>query len=312
MIATHNAELEVFEAGIGGVPLLMVHGWPELAYSWRFQIAPLVKAGYHCIVPNQRVYGGSSKPLAHKDYDIHNLSADLSGILDSLNINQAIHVGHDWGAILVWQHALLQPQRVSAIANLSVPFVPRPSSDPVIFWRAALGDDFYIVHFNFQPNVAARAFESNPRRVLGNLYRTGQWVSNETSPLEERSLVEFADFDDRRGHPIMAEADMEVYVEAFSRGGFVAPINWYRNFSRNWRTTEHLAQRITQPTLMIYGRYDMVPQADMSDYVDDLEVHTLDCGHWIQQEQPEQTNCILLSWLDRVGAGLLSSCEVRH
>ena len=84
MIATNNAEIEVFEAGIGGVPLLLVHGWPELAYSWRYQIEALVDAGYHCIVPNQRGYGGSSKPLAHEDYDIHHLSADLSGILDSL------------------------------------------------------------------------------------------------------------------------------------------------------------------------------------------------------------------------------------
>jgi pimeloyl-ACP methyl ester carboxylesterase len=312
MIATNNAEIEVFEAGTGGVPLLLVHGWPELAYSWRYQIEALVDAGYHCIVPNQRGYGGSSKPLAHEDYDIHHLSADLSGILDSLGIDEAIHVGHDWGAILVWQHALLQPQRVSAIANLSVPFMPRPSSDPVAFWRAALGDDFYIVHFNLQPDVAARAFEGNPRRVLRNLYRAGQWIADQTSSTEGRSLIELADFDDRRGYPIMTEADLQVYVDAFSRGGFVAPINWYRNFSRNWRTTEHLTQRITQPTLMIYGRYDMVPQANMSGFVDDLEVHTLDCGHWIQQEQPARTNGTLLTWLERVGPGLRCFGEVRH
>ena len=125
-------------------------------------------------------------------------------------------------------------------------------------------------------------------------------------------MIELADYDDRRGYPVMIEADLQVYIDAFSRGGFVAPINWYRNFSRNWRSTEQLAQRITQPTLMIYGRYDMVPKADMSGFVDDLEVHTLDCGHWIQQEQPEQTNDILLTWLERVSHGLRYSGEVRY
>lgn len=301
MIASNGIDIEVFEAGIGGIPLMLVHGWPELAFSWRHQIAPLVEAGYHCIVPNQRGYGASDKPVAVEDYDIHHLSDDLSGILDALDIPAAIHVGHDWGAIVIWQHALLKPERVVAIANLSVPFVPRPASDPVAFWRTILGDDFYIVHFNLQPNIAARSFEGNPERVLRNLYRAGQWRKNQSMLTHGHSLVRYAEFDDHRGNLIMLEEELKVYVDAFSHGGFVAPLNWYRNFTRNWQTTEHLPQRITQTSLMIYGSHDMVPQSDMRDCVDELEVHTLDCGHWIQQEQPERTNQILLTWLDSKG-----------
>jgi len=98
---------------------------------------------------------------------------------------------------------------------------------------------------------------------------------------------------------LMSEADLEVFVRGFEQSGFVAPCNWYRNFTRNWATTEDVAQHVPHPALMIYGKYDMVPQTDMSAHVPDLEVHTLECGHWIQQEQPQETNRILLDWLSR-------------
>ena len=98
---------------------------------------------------------------------------------------------------------------------------------------------------------------------------------------------------------MMSEAELDVFVEAFEHSGFHAPCNWYRNFTRNWETTADVEQKVVQPALMIYGAHDMVPQTDMTGYVDDLEVHTLDCGHWIQQEKPEETNKILLEWLDR-------------
>ena len=101
------------------------------------------------------------------------------------------------------------------------------------------------------------------------------------------------------GEPLLSEADLAVFVAAFKQGGFTAPCHWYQNFTRNWATTEQVEQRVRQPALMIYGQYDMVRQADMSAYVPDLEVHTLPCGHWIQQEQPEATNRLLLDWLER-------------
>ena len=97
----------------------------------------------------------------------------------------------------------------------------------------------------------------------------------------------------------MSEEELDVFVAAFEKGGFVAPCNWYRNFTRNWETTGDVEQKVTCPSLMIYGQYDMVPQSDMSAFVQDLEIHTLECGHWIQQEQPEKTNEILLEWLER-------------
>ncbi|MDZ7684538.1 MAG: alpha/beta hydrolase [Gammaproteobacteria bacterium] len=300
MIETNGVVLAVHEAGEGGIPLLLAHGWPELAFSWRYQIPALVEAGYHVIAPDQRGYGDSDKPDAVEAYDCHQLTGDLCGVLDALGIDQAVHVGHDWGAIVVWHQALLHPERVAGVANLSVPFRPREPADPVAFWEKRLGPDFYIVHFNRQPGVAAAAFDANPDRFLRNMYRTRQWLDNDRSGQPAgQSIVAYAEDDYHRGELLMSEDELAVFVEAFRKGGFTAPCAWYRNFTRNWETTADVEQRVTQPSLMIYGRHDMVPKTEMAGYVDDLEVHELECGHWIQQECPDETNRILLDWLDR-------------
>lgn len=302
MITLGDVELEVFQAGEGGIPVVLAHGWPEHAFSWRYQIPALVEAGYHVIVPNQRGYGRSSRPEAVEAYDCHNLTGDYNNLLDALGIDKAVFVGHDWGAILVWHHCLLNPERVVGAANLSVPFRPREESDPVAFWEEMLGQEFYIVHFNRQPGVAAKAFEANTRQLLTNMYRTEQWLDTKDPASTEMggtSIIHLAEQEVTRGRLMMSEEELDVFVDAFNISGFHGPCNWYRNFTRNWETTSDVEQKVTQPALMIYGKYDIVPEMDMSGYVDDLEVHTLDSGHWIQQEKPAETNQILLEWLDR-------------
>ena len=299
MIDCGEVELEVYQAGEGGMPVVLAHGWPEHAFSWRYQVPLLVEQGYHVIMPNQRGYGGSGRPEEVEAYDCHHLTDDFNGLLDALGIDKAVFIGHDWGAILVWHHALLNPERIHGVANLSVPFRPREKSDPVAFWEEMLGQDFYIVHFNRQPGVAADAFEANPCRFLTNLYRTGQWLDTSENQPAGRSIIYMAEEEINRGELMMSEEELEVFLEAFRSSGFHAPCNWYRNFTRNWETTAGVAQRVTHPALMIYGRHDMVPQMDMSEYVKDLEVHHLECGHWIQQEKPAETSDILIEWLNR-------------
>ena len=126
--------------------------------------------------PNQRGYGHSSKPSAVTDYDIEHLCGDLTGLLDHYGYEDAVFIGHDWGAIVVWNLALLHPQRVAGVINLSVPFLERGSRPWVEFWEEHLGPDFYIVHFNRQPGVADAAFAANTANFLRNLYRTDQWL----------------------------------------------------------------------------------------------------------------------------------------
>lgn len=300
MVQVNGVELEVFEAGQGGIPVVLAHGWPEHAYSWRYQIPALVDAGYHVIVPNQRGYGETSKPDDVNQYDIHHLTGDHVALLDELGIDKAIYVGHDWGAIVVWQMALLHPERVHGVANLSVPFMPRADSDPVVFWEQMLGQDFYIVHFNRQPGVAAKLFRENCKRFLSNMYRTEQWLERKDSAEPAgTSIVDLTKYDVTEGKLMMSDDELQVFVDSFEKGGFEGPCNWYRNFTRNWETTAEVKQQVGVPALMIYGKYDMVPPLDMSAHVPDLEEHHLECGHWIQQEKPEETNRILLQFLEQ-------------
>ncbi|MCB1646479.1 MAG: alpha/beta hydrolase [Pseudomonadales bacterium] len=299
MMTVNGVELAVHQAGAGGIPVVLCHGWPELAYSWRYQVPALVAAGYHVIAPDQRGYGDSSKPEDVQAYDIHHLTGDHVALLDALGIEKAVYVGHDWGAIVVWNHALLHPERVMGVANLSVPFRPREPADPLPFWEQMLGPDFYIVHFNRQPGVAAAAFQANTDRFLRNLYRTRQWLEAKTAEPDGQSIVALATASNTAGELMMSEEELSVFTTAFRKGGFHAPCNWYRNFSRNWETTADVEQLIRQPALMIYGSYDMVPKTDMSATVPDLEIHEFECGHWIQQEMPQETNAVLLSWLEK-------------
>ena len=142
LVETGGVRLQVTEAGDRGAPVVVLaHGFPELAYSWRHQIPALAAAGYHVLAPDQRGYGGSSRPPAIEDYDIVHLTGDLAGLLDDVGAERAVFVGHDWGSPVVCNVALLHPDRVRAVAALSVPPVPRASAPPTEIWRRRGGDN---------------------------------------------------------------------------------------------------------------------------------------------------------------------------
>ena len=301
IIPVNGIELEVFSAGpADGVPIVLCHGWPEHAFSWRHQVPVLVEAGYHVIVPNQRGYGRSSRPEAVEDYDITHLTGDLAALLDHYGHQQATFVGHDWGAIIVWAMAQMHAERVAGVINLSVPFMQRGEVPWVDFWEQALGGDFYIVHFNRQPGVADAAFAANTENLLRNLYRTNQWQHDPVDLGPGMPMVNMASAAEMPGELMMSEEDLDVFVSSFNQSGFTGGINWYRNFNRNWGILGDYEQKISQPTLMIYGSHDMVPPSpELDQIVADLETVTLACGHWIQQERPEETNQAMLDWLGR-------------
>jgi len=299
VISTNGVELEVFSQG-SGRPVVLCHGWPELAYSWRYQIEPLAAAGYHVIAPNQRGYGRSSRPDAVTDYDAQHLCGDLIGLLDHYGYDDALFVGHDWGAIVVWAQALLNPARVSGVINLSVPFLDRGTEPWVDFWERHLGDDFYIVHFNRQPGVADAVFDANVRQLLTNLYRMRQWEAEPATPQPGMPLINLATQQTPAGVALMSDAELDVFIEAFEHSGFTGGINWYRNFNRNWEHLGGVAPLVNAPALMIYGSHDVVGRSDnLENFVPEVEVVEFDCGHWIQQECPEQTTRTMLDWMHR-------------
>jgi len=302
IIQTNGINMEVFEQG-EGFSVILAHGFPELAYSWRFQMPVLADAGYRAIAPNQRGYGETDKPEPVEAYDILHLCGDMAGLMDALGLQKAIFVGHDWGGPVVWNMPRLYPDRVAGVVGMSVPFSPRGNADSVAMLEQRFGPEHYIVHFNRQPGVADAAFAANPKRFFNNIFRrrirVGQAGQPSTRPPSFNvSLMNALKVTDPPGEPLMTDEEMNIFVAAFSKGGFTGPINWYRNITRNWETSADLAQRIDVPCAMIFGAYDTVPKGgDVSEHVPNLESITLECGHWIQQERPDEVNAFLLDWL---------------
>jgi len=297
LIALNGIELEVFEAGQEhrGNPIVLCHGWPEHAYSWRHQIPALAAAGYHVIVPNQRGYGNSSRPVDVTQYDIVLLTGDLAAILDHFGYNDAVFVGHDWGANVVWNMAILHPARVKKIINLALPYKARTPVPWIAFMESVFGEDNYFVHFNRKPGVADAILDGNARSFLRNLFRKNLPA---LPPEPGMMMINLAQADTPSGDPLMSDAEIDVFINSFEETGFTGSINWYRNMDRNWHLLADVDPIVRQPALMIYGTQDMIPPSEnLADFVPHVEVVSLECGHWIQQEKPQDTTDAILGWL---------------
>jgi pimeloyl-ACP methyl ester carboxylesterase len=297
MIELNGITLEVFEAGSHnrGNPIVLCHGWPELAYSWRAQIPALVAAGYHVLAPNQRGFGASSRPADVTDYDITRLTGDLAALLEHFGYEAATFVGHDWGANVVWSMALLHPERVVRLINLALPYQTRTPTPWIEFIEALFGADHFFVHFNRQFGVADAILDQNADQFLRNLFRKNLTM---VPPEPGMMMINLARAETPLGDPLISAEDLEVFVSAFKASGFRPGINWYRNMDRNWHILAEIDPVIRHPALMIYGLQDPIPLSEnLSEFVPNVAIRSLDCGHWIQQERPEETTQVMLEWL---------------
>jgi pimeloyl-ACP methyl ester carboxylesterase len=301
LVPVNGIRLEVFEAGQQntGKPIVLCHGWPEHAFSWRHQVPALVAAGYDVIVPNQRGYGNSSRPADVTAYGIAHLTGDLVALLDHYGYEDATFVGHDWGAMVVWGLALLHPGRVDRLINLSLPYQERGDRPWIEVLEQFLGGDYYFVHFNRQPGAADAILDANRARFLRNLYRKNVPL---TAPEPGMAMINLARSETPLGDPVMNDSELAVLVSALAATGFTPGINWYRNLDRNWHLLRDVDPVIRHPTLMIYGDRDTIPKSErLTTFVPNADVVSLDCGHWIQQEMPDETNEAILTWLARQG-----------
>jgi pimeloyl-ACP methyl ester carboxylesterase len=310
MIKTNGVDMAVYESGPkDGIPVVLCHGFPELAYSWRHQIPALADAGYRVLAPDQRGYGLSSRPAAVDQYDIEHLTGDMAGMLDAYGVEKAIFCGHDWGGIVAWHMPLFHEKRVRGVIGVNMPFLPRAQIDPIMALRAHYGDDMYIVHFQ-KPGEADAALVKNVARTFRFFMRKNAITLAEfqAAPAEQRNLALMKalalDEKDWRGEQFLAPEELKVFVDAFTRTGFTGAINGYRNLSRNWERTANIEQKVKVPGLMIVAEDDIVLPPALADgmeaYVPDLEKALIRaCGHWTPQEYPYRTNAILIDWLKR-------------
>ncbi len=303
-VDTNGIRMAVYEQGEGPAVVLL-HGFPELAYSWRFQLPALAEAGYRAIAPDQRGYGKTTRPTGVDAYRIEELIADVHGLLDALQLDTAVFVGHDWGALLLWHMAVVAPDRIDKLICLNIPHIARPSIDPITLMRRRFGDGYYIVNFQ-DSDEAERIFAEDTRHFFDAVMRKGQIDRQRFDSLPtERKRIDLLQSLRRKnlsGTPLLSDDERDYYASAFAISGFTGPINWYRNWTHNWQALAGIDQTITIPTLFIGAVNDVVVTLEqveaMKSLITDLEIRMLDdCGHWSQQEKPAEVNRLMLDWL---------------
>jgi pimeloyl-ACP methyl ester carboxylesterase len=310
LVDTNGVQLRVVEAGDPDAPVVVLtHGFPELAYSWRHQIPVLAEAGYHVLAPDQRGYGGSSRPDAIDAYDIHQLTADIVGLLDDIGAQRAVWIGHDWGAPVAWHAPLLHPDRVSAVAGLSVPALPRAQLPPTQTFRKTFGENFFYMLYFQQPGVADAELGGDPGRTIRRMM-SGLRTSGDQSAALRMVAPGPEGFINRIPEPDalpdwISQDELDHYISEFSRTGFTGGLNWYRNLDRNWETTADLVDaKISVPCLFIGGTADPVLTFTRADRASEVisgpyrQVMIDGAGHWLQQERPDEVNAALLEFLN--------------
>lgn len=310
MIKTNGITMAVYEQG-EGFPIVFCHGFPELAYSWRLQLPALAGAGYRAIAPDQRGYGLTERPADVTEYDIHKLCGDMVGMLDELEISKAVFCGHDWGGFIVWMMALLHPDRTAGVIGVNTPYMPRMNISPVQMLRQMRGENNYIVAFQ-EEGVADAVLNRDPERTLrmvmrknGNLTKEAYDALPADAPERNFELLVLLERkgNDFPGELVFTEEEFAFYVETFRRTGFTGGINWYRNLHRNWETTADLPKKIEVPCLYIGAADDPVLPPSMAGpmkaFIPNLRSHVIEnCGHWTQQEQPDELNRTIIGWLN--------------
>lgn len=313
-LEANGISIGLIDAG-QGPPLILCHGFPELAYSWRHQVPALVEAGYRVVVPDMRGYGRTSQPTDISAYSIDHLAGDLHGILDDIGADRAVFIGHDWGAEVVWNLSVLAPERMAAVAGLSVPFRPRTPVPPTDLFRNLFGDNFFYILYFQEPGVADAELNADPVKTIRHFIAAGSGeagnfadMASMMEPAEGKGLLDRFPAEVRIPS-WMTESDVAVFVEHYSRTGFTGGLNYYRNFDRNWELLEPVADRkVEMPAAFLTGSNDVgavIPMAG-EEWVPDLRVNeTLPgAGHWLHQQRPEEVNRLLvdfLAGLDRDG-----------
>ncbi|WP_428489188.1 alpha/beta fold hydrolase [Rhodopila sp.] len=317
-IETNGIRMHLAESGSGPL-VLLCHGFPESWYSWRHQIDALAAAGFHAVAPDMRGYGRTEAPAAVDQYTLLHLVGDMVGLLDALGQETAVIVGHDWGAPVAWHTALLRPDRLRGVIALSVPFAHRGRLRPTSVMPQTEDAVFYQLYFQ-TPGVVEAEMEADVRAALrGILLRLSGEFENSQGGAADFAMIPRVGGLTAVTSAIgsmalpawLSELDLDFYAAEFARTGLRGSLNWYRNIDRNWELRAAFAgARVTVPALFMAGSRDPVlafpgaaeAVANLRQFVPDLRAATIlpGCGHWTQQERPEQVNAAMLEFLSNL------------
>jgi pimeloyl-ACP methyl ester carboxylesterase len=310
-IRSGEVELNVAIAGKGPL-ILCVHGWPELWYSWRHQLGHFAQRGYTVAAMDVRGYGGSSRPHAVEAYTLRRLADDVAAVIDRLGGGKAILFGHDWGAPIVWTAAVLHPAMITAVAGLSVPYIPISNVPFGELAKEIYADRFFYQTYFQSEGMAEAELEADIPASVRKIYFAlsgdaplNTWLIHK--PVDAKLLDGMVD---PQPFPAwMSASDLQVYADAFSGNGFRGPLNRYRaqHFDPADLTEIH-GKPVKQPSFFVAGERDVVrsfipgkdlyadPGAACTDFRGSVIIPRV--GHWVQQEAPVETNAALEKFLD--------------
>jgi pimeloyl-ACP methyl ester carboxylesterase len=318
IVQSNGIRIHVAEQGEGPV-VLFCHGFPETWYSWRHQLPALAKAGFRAVAPDMRGYGETESPVAVDQYTLLHLVGDMVGLLDALRVENAVIVGHDWGAPVAWHAALLRPDRFRGVVGLSVPYLPLGQ----VYTSPQLPETadavFYQTYFQ-APGVAERELEQDIRStVRSQLYTlSGDFPVQQVVPgipsvgmIPKRGGLLATRINPTSLPAWISETEANVYVEQFSKSGYRGGLSWYRNIDRNRELLSAFnGLKIIIPALYAAGDRDVVLAfqgmdsaiAALPQTVPLLQRTVLlpGCGHWTQQERPNEVNAALLEFLKTI------------
>ena len=309
-VQSNGIRMRIAEAGKGPL-VLLCHGFPESWYSWRHQIPALAEAGYHVVAPDQRGYGGSDAPEAIESYTQMHMVGDIVGLVHALGEEQAVIIGHDWGAPVAWNSALWRPDIFRGVACLSVPLADRGPMSPTRSMKLTFGDNFFYILYFQTPGVAEHELQHNVRKTMraflfgasGNA--PDNMLERMASPPHKSAFFLENLPDSETLPPWLTEADLDYFTAEFTRSGFRGPLNWYRNFDRTGELSAPFqGLKLRQPSMFITGDRDLIRmnpgyEAQLRAVATDLREIVLipGVGHWTQQEAPDVTNAALIRFL---------------
>jgi len=287
--------------------ILLVHGWPEIAYSWKQTVPALRAAGFRVITYDLRGFGQSSAPLNPIHYAMPQLVADMEAVMNAYDVETCLICGHDWGASIVWHAARMIPHRVKGLIGICVPHTARAPAPPLKIIEQRYGEKHYFIEFRDRGAEVADLFAQDPDGFFRLMFRSTPpgAVMDETFTFIPTKFEQFL----KRGSPdlkggVLPDVDRAKFVAAYLRTGFETGMNLYRNIDVNWELAEGMSDRIMQPVLMISPEGDLLLPPELSNPMVemclDLErVKIADCGHWAMWDAPEALNAAIVDWLER-------------
>ncbi|MBO6506108.1 MAG: alpha/beta fold hydrolase [Kordiimonadaceae bacterium] len=298
--------------------VIFMHGWPDVAITWNHQLAALGAAGYPVFTYDGRGYGRSDAPEGRENYTMAKLTSDIVAVQDHFGIDAAVLVGHDWGAIVLWQTPFYIGDRVLGCAGLNVPLLRHYPVDPVTIFRQALGENMYIVRFQeegaCEPILEKdfnETFKFFMRKPSGGKAIKKPKTENLAFAFKSIDLISIleAGEDAWGGTALLGQEEMDYYVDAFSRNGMTGPLHWYRNMPANWEAQKQFLvdgalPKVMKPCLMFTAELDGVCPPRLADGMEELcepyeRVDFKGIGHWTQQEKATEVNEKLIDWIGR-------------